>query len=294
MDIINIFSFAQIVYLTLFTAIFLGLYYGFRNKARYIKITLLYILAGINLLQHLFKFLIWPNCFHTSFNLINTAYNVCAFQIIITPFLVEKEKGLLKEFNVYVGTIGSFLSFVYPNWFIGKTIFQWEFLRFATCHFLLLATSLLPFLWGMVKFDKRNYWKQGIVWFFMLCTILLNDVLCIMTGLQGDPTKIYETLYELNPISIMHPAENVPFLNDIIPYLTPAIFLGQISGIYTPILWYMIPIYALMTPTAYGLASLWEYLGEKFYICGLDKKPLLKKSEKFRYLERRNYTCKSF
>ncbi len=292
MDIINIFSFAQIVYLIISVGIFLGLYFAFRNKAEYIRITALYIIALVNLLQHFFKFALWPHCFGTSFNLINTAYNVCAFQIILTPFLIKKKKGVLKEFNVYVGSIGSIISFVYPNWFLGKTVFQWEFARFWTCHFLLLCTSLLPFLWGMVEFDRGNYWKMGIVWFFMLCIILLNDVLCIFMGLQGDPTKLYQTLYDLNPISIMRPAANAEFLNDIVKWLSPHIFLGAISGVYTPILWYMTPIYLLMTPVAYGLATLWQILKKKFYICSILGPTDLKKSKKYRYFERRNLKCK--
>lgn len=292
MDIIDIFSFAQIVYLVFTVAILWGIYFAFRNREEYVKITVLYILAVINLLQHFFKFIIWPNCFGTSFNLINTAYNVCAFQIILTPFLIQKKKGLLKEFIVYSGSIGCILSFLYPSWFIGKTIFQWEFLRFWVCHFLLLATSILPVLWGMMRFERKNYWKIGIVWFVMLCVILFNDICCIYMGLEGDPSRLYQTLYELNPFSIMHP--NVPILGEIIKWVSPPIFMGSKSGVYTPILWYIIPLYVLMTPTAYGFSLLWERLEQKYFILSLDGTPKLKKSKRKIYYEKRNYLCKTF
>ena len=258
MDVIRIGSLIYIIYLLISTGILLAVYFGGRKKSEHVKITILFVLAIVNLVQHFFKFLIWPHHYGTGFSIVNTAYNVCAFHIILTPFLIRKKSGALKEFHVYVGSVGCIGAFFYPSWFIGQTILQWEFLRFWTCHFLLLLTSLLPILWGMVKFERKNFWKIGLWFFAMLCIILVNDVLSIYMGLAGEAESLYETLYALNPLGIIHPPENAKVLLKIISYLSPPIFLGSNSGVYVPILWYMLPVYVGITLLAYGLGTLWE------------------------------------
>ena len=116
----------------------------------------------------------------------------------------------------------------------------------------------------MVKFERKNFWKIGLWFFAMLCIILVNDVLFICMGLStGSAEALYETLYTLNPLGIIHPPENAGALLKILSYLSPSIFLGAKSGVYVPILWYMLPAYVAITLLAYGLGTLWELYERK-------------------------------
>lgn len=242
-----------------------GLYFLFRKKSEKIKLCFLYALACVNIFQHLFKFWLWPHMWGTGFAHSNTAYNVCAITILMTPFFLKKKSGAWRETVCYVGTIGCSLSLIIPYWFVGKSLGEfynlWEFLRFLFCHSVLFMTSLLPALWGMVHFHLKNFWKIGLCLFVMLLGILVNDVLCICTGLvEGGPENMYEILYDLNPLWMMHPPADFGIYVRIVTLLTPRIFLGERTGVYTPILWYYITLYVVIDV----LAVLLGYLAERF------------------------------
>lgn len=258
-------SWIHILTLILVAGLIVGVYFLLRKKPREIKLRLLYILAVVNVVQHLFKFWIWPHVWGTGFSHSNTAYNVCAVMIFLTPFFLSKNSGAWRETVAYIGTFGCALSIFIPYWFVGQSLAKfgifWEYMRFLFCHTTLLATSLLPALWGMVRFRLKNFWKIGLCFFTVLAAILVNDVLCICTGLTGgSAATLYETLAELNPLWMFRPPDNFQFYVKIITALSPAIFLGGKSGVYTPILWYFVPVYCGITL----LAALLNFLAERY------------------------------
>ncbi len=240
-----------------------GLYFLLKKRSLAAKMRLLYILAAVNVAQHLLKFLVWPHAWGTGFCHTNTAYNVCAILILMTPFLLRKREGAWRETVSYVGSAGCMLAFLIPYWFVGQSIWNfyvgWEYVRFLFCHLLLLCTSLLPILWGLVHIRKKNFWKIGLCFFTLLAVILVNDVLCICMGLtDGSAETMYETLYSLNPLWMMHPPEGFESYSKLLSFFSPDIFLGRLSGFYTPILWYFVPLYSVITLLAYPLGALAE------------------------------------
>ncbi len=252
MDNFQFLSFTYFGYLLISAAIVLILFFAFRKTSRRVKLAVLYILALFNVAQHLFKSIIWPHLAGTGFSHINTFYNVCAAMILLTPFFLYKKRGAWREAVALVGCSGGLLATCIPYWFIGKSILQWEFLRFWTCHEVLFLTSVLPILWKMVHFKFSNFWKIGLCFFTFLSGIFLNDVLCVCSGLAGSGTEnLYASLYNLNPLYIMHPPEEgFEWVVAIIKVLTPKLFLGGDGSGYTPVLWYFIPFYMLITLVA--------------------------------------------
>ena len=233
-------------------------YFPLRKRSLFAKKVALFSLMGFNLFQHFFKFLVWPHLWGTGFSLINTAYNVCAFMIIISPFVFLSKSSLLKQFVAYIGTIGAALALIVPYWFIGSTILTWEYLRSWTCHTILVATSLLPALWGMVKFNYRDGWKFGLVFLLMLALILANDVVFLLAFGGASTETLYSTLLAQNPLWIMAPSDAFESVGKVLAIFTPSIFLQTETHPYTPILWYALPMYLFITLVAYILGGVFD------------------------------------
>ena len=157
-----------------------GCFFLLRKRRPAIQKLALLILMLLNIGQHLAKSIVWPHLWGTGFSLINTAYNVCAFLILLSPFaLLSKSQGL-KDFMTYVGTCGPLLAITVPYWFTGQDLLQWEVARFYVCHDLLIATSVLPALLGLHRPSYKSFWKIPLLFFLMLILILFNDAVCVV------------------------------------------------------------------------------------------------------------------
>lgn len=245
------FNHIHILTILLTAGFILIFYFTLRNRSMFAKDVALFILMGFNLSQHLFKFAFWPHLWGTGFGLINTAYNVCAIFIISSPFIYLNKSALLKQFVAYVGTIGATITIIFPQWFIGIKIFSWEFWRFWTCHTLLASTSILPALWGMVKFDYRDGWKFGLIFLLMLSLILTNNTVFTLAFGDATPQTLYDALLNQNPLWMMSPSGGFEKLKPVFEAMSPSIFLETDTHPYIPILWYAIPMYLMITVLAY-------------------------------------------
>ena len=251
--IIYYFNYVYILCLLLAAAFIAALFFALRKRSVFAKEIALYILMGINISQHFFKFFIWPHMWGWGFGLTNTAYNVCAILIIASPFVYVSGNSLLKQFITYVGTIGPGLTLCIPYWFIGKTVLDWEYLRFWTCHTLLVATSLLPALWGFVKFNYRDGWKFGLIFLAMQSLILLNDTVFLLALGRATKETLYDALLAENPLMIIAPPEGAQKFKILFEIFTPHFLLETKTHPYIPILWYAIPLYIYFTLAGYIL-----------------------------------------
>ena len=297
--VLQVFSASHILILLITAGIIFAIYYPLRHAAEATKRNVIILLMALNILQHFFKHYIYPHIPANGLQLDNTACNICAFLILASPFMHLCKSRSARQYIAYVGTISGAVAILVPFWFFGRDIFAadviWEFIRFYSCHALLFTTSLLPVLWGRVRFCHGDGWKFGLYFLGMLCVLLLNNTIFLLMIDKTAAGNLYERLLSANAGGFMGPpAYDSPYsvLVKIAEALSPAIFLGGAEGVYTPILWYMTPIYFLMTPVAYGLATLWQILKKKFYICSILGPTDLKKSKKYRYFERRNLKCK--
>ncbi len=263
--VLQVFSASHILVLLAAAVCVLALYFPLRRATETTKRNVIILLMAVNIIQHFFKHIIYPHIFARGLHLDNTAYNICAFLIIFSPLMHFCKSRSAKQFIAYVGTISGAIALLVPFWFFGKNIFApnivWEFIRFFICHELLLLTSLLPALWGRVRFCHGDGWKFGLYFICMLFSILLNNIIFLLLTDKSAPDHLYQSLLAVNPAGIMGPpANNSPFnaLIKVVEALSPAIFLGGAGRVYTPILWYAVPLYYGITLIALLLGAIFD------------------------------------
>lgn len=246
---INWFSWVHILALLIPIGSTIGLYFLLRRRASWVQDIVILGIMLLNVFQHLFKFVVWPHMRDESFGLVETAYNMCAFLILASPILYLL-KGAWRDFLTYVGTAAGFLALLLPVWHIGNQP-SWDWLRFCTCHFLLLITSILPVLLGRHKLSFRHFWKMGLCFLVAVSFVFLDQLVVrsIMTKTE-DIGEIYRAMYEANNIWMMHPpTDGFVWVVDIIAVFTPKMFLNGEHA--APILWYALPLWLGITIAAF-------------------------------------------
>lgn len=235
------FSWQHVLSLAIPAGMVVGLYFLLRGRSPRLKDGVILALMLLNVFQHLFKFVVWPHMWGERFGLVETAYNMCAFLILASPILYLL-KGAWRDFLTYVGTAAGFLALLLPVWHIG-IVPGWDYVRFCTCHILLLVTSLLPVLLGRHTLSFRHFWKMGLC-FLVSVTVIFLDQLVVRSILMEteDVGEIYRVIYEANNVWMMHPPTGTfGWVADIIAFFTPRFF---IEGAYAaPILWYAFPLW---------------------------------------------------
>ena len=252
--LINYGSFMYFAYIFIAVGACIGAFFALRHKSERVKRITLLCIALVNFVQHIFKALIYPHYWGSFSPHLSSAYNVCAFLILATPFVLLFGNELIRNYMTYLGTIAGMIAMLVPFWFIGKSAFQWEAYRFYLCHSLLFISSLLPALLGFHKMRWRHFWKMGLLFLLMLAIILLNDVFFVaIDGYDGtNPNDIYGSLCLINPCWSVLPPSNFDWLVSIIAFFSPAFLMGgNSSGFYVPILWYAIPMYLGITLVAF-------------------------------------------
>lgn len=256
-----------------------ALFFLFRHSAERTQRDIVILLVAINIIQHIFKHQIYPHLNGKLFGMDNTVYNFCAALICFSPFLHFSKRNSAKEFICILGTISGGIALAVPFWFFGKTLntpaLISEYIRFYLCHVLLLTSSILPALWGRVRFRFTDEWKYGLYFIFLLCVILFNNTIFLITFAGGE-IDLYPALMGYNAFGIMGPPPNVPTqkLLQIAEMLSFSCFLGGNGQLYTPILWYALPLYEGITIIACILGALFD---RKDFVTGnklLFRKPL--------------------
>jgi len=238
----------------------LGVWLLFRRRSARARQIVIWVISLTNVAQHLLKHVLYPNMRTFAFSLDNTAYNMCATLILLTPLVLffARKDSPWRDFIAYLGSVAGFVAICVPYWFIGKSIWNWGGFRFYFCHILLFMSSVLPVLWRDHRMSWRHFPKIGGIYFLCLAAILLNDLL--FYTVSGVPAaEVLNRLENANPVWMMHPPAGFDGLVRVITALTPGVFLGGGDKLYTPILWYAVPLYLLITVLALCLGSLLDH-----------------------------------
>ncbi len=240
-------SFAYFLYPSVVLLAILVLILLFRERSNTARKALVLTLAFLNVAQHLLKAFLYPHLYGTGFSILNGAYNLCSLLILASPFVLLSKSEVLKDFICYFGTTAGIVALYNPYWFFGQSNLGWEGFRFYLCHGLLLATSILPLSLRLHKLSRHSWKKLGGIFFLALCIILADNLVFIQLGLAPilENETPYDTLYRLNPVWMMHPAENFTWIVELISPMTPNILIQ--NGSYVPILWYSIPLMLTIT-----------------------------------------------
>lgn len=227
----------------LFAAI---LYFIFRKSSENVKRTLVLSLMLLNVFQHLFKSLLYPQYWGSGFSSLSTAYNMCALLILLSPVALFLRVNFVRDFVFYVGSVAGIIALIVPYWNIGDSLFDPDVIRFFICHAILFASSILTLLFGLHKASYRRAPLAAVSFFLGIGVILLNDVVCLWLGIyQGlENYSIPEALAIANPIWTFGPPESFSFALDIAKLFSPDYFVdANPTGMPLPVLWYLIPMF---------------------------------------------------
>ena len=227
-----------------------GAYFLLRGKSQKIKKYAVLSVMILNLLQHLFKSLIYPHHFGEGFSVVSTAYNMCALIIIISPVAFLFFRGFFLDFVLLLGSAAGIVAILVPYWHIGESPFSWEYLRYMICHVLLFVSSTLPLSLGLHKPSYRSIPFFGAAFLFSVVLILLNDAFCYLVGILRveDGVSLGEALAGLNPVWSFGPPESFSALLRASAILSPDVWVyGGHMGGCMPVLWYCVPVYLLIT-----------------------------------------------
>lgn len=256
--LINYGSPAHIMYILIALGFAFLLYWIFRKKSEKSQKILIYVLMAINIAQHLFKSLIYPQHFGEGFNALNTAYNTCALLILISPLAMLLKCKYIRDYVFYIGSAAGMVALCVPYWHIGMSAFSWDVYRFFLCHALLLASSVLPLLFGFHRASYKRAPLFPLYFFGGVLLIILNDIICIKLGIYigAEKLTLIDALYFANPTWSFGPPEAFAgLLLPICEALTPRFMLYTQSGRCVPVLWYFIPLYILITLLAFALLA---------------------------------------
>lgn len=249
--ILQYFNYAYFLVLLGTFGLFFAIWFPLRNRSLYAKQVAIAVVVAANVSQHLFKFCVWPHMFGQSFGLVETAYNVCAFLILLSPIAHFGKSGILKQFISYVGTVAGLIALFVPYWFIGKNILSWDFARSWTCHTLLFVSSLLPAAWRMVKFRLADGWKMGFVFLLMLTLVFANNAIFMVAFGDSTQETVFRDLFQQNAFWMMGPPSAFEGVGKVLVQLCPSFFRLPDGG-FIPILWYAIPMYSGITALIYA------------------------------------------
>ncbi len=229
----------------------LGAYLALRRASERVQRLVILGMMLLNLAQHLLKSFIYPHHLGEGFTLVSTAYNMCAFLIIVSPLaMLLTRSGFFRDFIFLLGSAAGLVAVLVPYWHIGASPFTWEYFRYMLCHVLLYTTSILPLLLGLHKPSFRSIPFFGLAFLGTVAVILLNDTVCYYTGLYKgvEGMTLYEALLAANPVWAFRPPDGFSALFELAKAFLPDAWLGGgESGMIVPLVWYAIPLYFIIT-----------------------------------------------
>ncbi len=226
------------LYPSIFLLLLFALWMLLRKRSRRAKNAAVLAVAFLNLAQHLLKSVLYPHLWGSGFALSSTAYNVCAYLILLSPFVWFCRKQALRDFVCVCGCCAGFLTMLFPIWFLGQPAFSWEIGRFYLCHGLLLVSSALPLLLQTHQISWKSWKYFTPLFLLMLIVVLLDNILCVYLGLTpgATPETLHQALLQQNSLWMMGPRSTDSPLIRLLLRLTPDVLARE--GHYVPVLWY--------------------------------------------------------
>ncbi len=243
---INYFSLAHVIYIALALGFAAALYFILRRCSIKVQRICVVFLMILNVIQHLFKSYIYPQYEGLGFNALNSAYNMCALLILVSPIAYLSRSERLRDFVFYTGSVAGIIAILVPYWNIGDEMLSPDVIRFFICHLLLFASSILTLLLGHHKPSWKSSYRIAAGFFVSLVVIILNDIVFLYMGLYPgvEVENLFESLRAINPVWSFEPPEAFPFVADIARFFSPDILVGDNrEGLFVPVLWYFIPIF---------------------------------------------------
>ena len=178
---------------------------------------------------------------------------MCALLILLSPIAFIISVRIVRDFVFYAGSVAGIIAVIIPYWHIGEYAFTWDVIRFFVCHALLFTSSTLTIALGLHKPSYKCFPFLGLGFLLGVGIVILNDIICLKLGIYVgfDNMDLGEALRTMNPCWSFGVPEQFEWIGGVAKVFLPDSMVGDnATGTYTPVLWYAIPVYLVMTLAA--------------------------------------------
>ena len=246
------------LYILACAGVFVGLYFGLRNRSERTKKWVLFGILASNFALHFLK-LVFPEYITKVFpDIVRkvTAENLCAVSTLIFPFIYLSNWKVGKDYMFYLGIISGVLGCLAPMPILGLPFYSLETLRYYFCHASIWQVPLLMVIFGLHKLDYRRIWKSIAMYFIILCIIIVNELILIRINWVGVETieGFLDPSGRNMGYAVGLPAE-MEKLGGYLLWMTPKAWKDP----YVPILWEVFPVIMYGGFISLCLSIYWEH-----------------------------------
>ena len=258
------------IYLFACVGVFLGLYFGLRNKSDKIQRRVLLAVLFFNFALHFIK-QVFPEYLYkdywTSDTLIKQSFpailrkctpeNICAVSTLIFPFIYLSNWKTGKDYMFYLGIISGGLGCIAPMPAFGLPFYSPEAIRCFICHASLWQVPLLMVLFGHHKLNYRRIWKALVMYFIVLCIIIVNELILIRIGWVGTGTleDFFDSSSRDMGYAVGLPGGVMEEIGKYVLWMTPKAWKSP----YIPLLWELFPVLIYGGFACLCLSLYWEH-----------------------------------
>ena len=247
------------IYLLACVGVFLALYFGLRNKSDKMKKWVLFGILAFNFVLHFLK-LSFPEYISKGFPQIIrkcTPENICAVSTMIFPFIYLSDWKTGKDYMFYLGIISGVLGCIAPMPAFGLPFYSLEAIRCYICHASLWQVPLLMVMFGQHKLNYRRIWKSFVMYFIVLCVIIVNEL--ILIKLRWVDTSTLEEFFDSSSRDMGYavglPAGIMEEIGKYVLWMTPKAWKSP----YIPLLWELFPVIIYGGIACLCLSLYWEH-----------------------------------